>query len=478
MIIKSLYESLVNCLNEARVQRTIDKKLWLSIASTCSRNKSTEAENIKPRSTQTKEQLLPRYVAALLIMKKQCPENEQDIDDIKTFKLVGKRLLQLGCTIDEIKQEYINNGGKLVTNTINVNSQKTTQVNQKLNQEVKKEDQVKVDKTKEVKNEKPKVQKPLPPGIKSYDEVYDFVKRSYNDLYEICSEIYDILDMTYFTLKKSFYKIETPKYKLYFRDVTTDENQKLYYNDKHCVYITWIKIVKTKVVEGTFCILTNNMTINDDPIGNTIQLDDNTVITKQQLYEICLTILAKLRYATQSNYNNPLLPKIKEKTTSFGIFGNKSRDFNSIIDKGEIEKILPFVIKKYNTMKKCNDILELFLYKARMGNRNSGKVLELDEPIYTGKFFNSQETFDLIGYGFKPAAQFIIQFKYDDKYTTQIIYGYEAREYGPPANIASYYTSNKDFSAYRVDMKELQKALWYTIAVLLYYKNNYSNVIK
>jgi len=40
-------------------------------------------------------------------------------------------------------------------------------------------------------------------------------------------------------------------------------------------------------------------------------------------------------------------------------------------------------------MKKCNDILELFLYKARMGNRNSGKVLELDEPIYTGKFFNS-----------------------------------------------------------------------------------------
>ncbi len=477
MIIKSLYESLVNCLNEARVQRTIDKKLWLSIASTCSRNKSTEAENIKPRSTQTKEELLPRYIAALLIMKKQCPENEQDIDDIKTFKFVGKRLLELGCTIDEIKQEYINNGGKLVTNTVNVKPQQTTQVNQKLNQEVKKEDQVKVDKTKEVKKEKPKVQKQLPPGIKSYDEVYDFVKRSYNDLYEICSEIYDILDMTYFTIKKSFYKIEESKYKLYFRDVFTDENQKLYFNDKHCVYITWIKTIKTKVVEGTFCILTNDMTINDEHIGNFIQLDDNTTITKQQLYEICVTILSKLRYATQSNYNNPLLPKVKQKTVSLGIFGNKQRDFNEIINKDEIEKILPFVIKKYKTKKKCNDILETFLYRERMGNTNDGKALEFNEPIYTGEFFNSKKTFDLVGYGFKPSAQFIIRFKHDGNYTTQIIYGYNAREYGPPTYIGTY-GLNTDFSNYRVDMKELQKALWHIIAVLLYYRNNYSNAIK
>ena len=51
MIIKSLYESLLNCINEARVSRTIDKKLWLSIASTCSRNKATEAENVKPRAS-------------------------------------------------------------------------------------------------------------------------------------------------------------------------------------------------------------------------------------------------------------------------------------------------------------------------------------------------------------------------------------------------------------------------------------------
>lgn len=474
MIIKSLYESLLNCLNEARVQRTIDKKLWLSIASTCSRNKATEAENIKPRPTQTKEQLLPRYVAALLIMKKQCPENEEDIDNIKTFKLVGKRLLELGCTIDEIKQEYVNNGGKLVTNAINVNPQQTTQVNQKLNQEVQKDDQVKVDKAKEVKQEKPKIQKQLPQGIKSYDEVYDFVKRSYNDLREICSEIYDILDMTYFTLKKSFYKIENSKYKLYFRDVTTDENQKLYFNDKHCVYITWIKTIKKRVIESTFCILTNNMTINDEPIGNAIQLDDDTIITKQQLYEICITILAKLRYASQSNYNNPLIPKIKEKTTSLGTFGNKSRDFNSIIDKGEFEKILQFVIKKYDTIKKCKDILELLLYKEKMGNKNDGKTLELNDYIYMGHFFNSSRTFRLMGYGYNPSPQFIIKFKYNGNFTTQIIYAYNVSQYAPPAYIGSY----GSYSEQRVDMKEIQNAFWHIIASLLYYRNNYSNVVK
>jgi len=54
MIIKSLYESLQRAINEARVQRTIDNKLWLSVASTISRNRSTEAEFIKPRN-ETKE---------------------------------------------------------------------------------------------------------------------------------------------------------------------------------------------------------------------------------------------------------------------------------------------------------------------------------------------------------------------------------------------------------------------------------------
>lgn len=124
---QKLYESLIagisyaiqKSLNEmARlsVQRTIDKKLWLSVASTCSRNKSTEAENIKPIGT-NKVNLLNRYVAALIIMRKPCPETEDDIDNLKTFKLIGKRYLQLGGTLQEIQDLYDKNIGKSISST-------------------------------------------------------------------------------------------------------------------------------------------------------------------------------------------------------------------------------------------------------------------------------------------------------------------------------------------------------------------------
>jgi len=40
------------------------------------------------------------------------------------------------------------------------------------------------------------------------------------------------------------------------------------------------------------------MTINDEPIGDKIELDDNTFITYSQLYELCQIALAKLSYST------------------------------------------------------------------------------------------------------------------------------------------------------------------------------------
>ena len=119
---QTLYETLISGISYAvqksinemarlAVQRTIDKKLWLSVASTCSRNKSTEAENIRPIGSD-KENLLNRYVAALIIMRKPCPETEDDIDTLKTFKLVAKRYLQLGGTLQEIQDLYNKNTGK------------------------------------------------------------------------------------------------------------------------------------------------------------------------------------------------------------------------------------------------------------------------------------------------------------------------------------------------------------------------------
>ena len=111
----AIYKSL-NEMARLAVQRTIDKKLWLSVASTCSRNKITNAEFIKPGKGD-KDNLLQRYVAALIIMRKRCPQDENDIDSIKTFKLVGHKYLELGGTIEEIQDLYNKNTGKSSSNT-------------------------------------------------------------------------------------------------------------------------------------------------------------------------------------------------------------------------------------------------------------------------------------------------------------------------------------------------------------------------
>lgn len=93
--------------------RTIDRKLWLSVQSIISRNKSTEAEFIKPMKKLNKDDLLNRYVAALLIMRKPCPKNEKDIEDLKTLKLFAEKALELGATINDIQNLYdINAGNK------------------------------------------------------------------------------------------------------------------------------------------------------------------------------------------------------------------------------------------------------------------------------------------------------------------------------------------------------------------------------
>ncbi|MBO6272003.1 hypothetical protein J6O48_04405 [bacterium] len=50
----------------------------------------------------TKDDLLQRYVAALLITKKPCPKNLNDIEKLKTFKLFAQKALELGATINDI----------------------------------------------------------------------------------------------------------------------------------------------------------------------------------------------------------------------------------------------------------------------------------------------------------------------------------------------------------------------------------------
>ncbi len=118
----SLYKELVenisfaikSSLNEMAKKidhRTVDRKLWLSVASVCSRNKETECEFIKPMKKLSKQDLLDRYVVGLIILKKPCPKSVNDIEKLKSFKLLGLRAIELGATIDEIKELYNINSG-------------------------------------------------------------------------------------------------------------------------------------------------------------------------------------------------------------------------------------------------------------------------------------------------------------------------------------------------------------------------------
>ena len=63
----------------------------------------TECEFVKPMKKLTKNDLIERYVAALIIMKKPCPKTKRDMDKIKVFDLFGHRILDLGGTISEIQ---------------------------------------------------------------------------------------------------------------------------------------------------------------------------------------------------------------------------------------------------------------------------------------------------------------------------------------------------------------------------------------
>jgi hypothetical protein len=66
-------------------------------------------------------------------MKKQCPNDINDFDKIKTFKLIAKKFIELGGTIDDIKNLYVQNGGSGVSVTIPASNNLVNYLNQDLN---------------------------------------------------------------------------------------------------------------------------------------------------------------------------------------------------------------------------------------------------------------------------------------------------------------------------------------------------------
>ena len=98
-------------INEARIQRTIDPKIWATMSSASSKNRANGAVDVKPMRRDDSEVLLQKYVAGLLTIKAECPATEADIDTIGSYKLIGHAALNAGVSLERIQKLYVENGG-------------------------------------------------------------------------------------------------------------------------------------------------------------------------------------------------------------------------------------------------------------------------------------------------------------------------------------------------------------------------------
>ena len=112
--------NLLNRLNEA-VNRTIDAKLWKSIASSCSsKYKNNLGVTAEPKGT--RDELLQRFIAGLIILKQDCPQTEKDMRDCPAFTRWANKLLDMGVTMGEVHKLWNENCVKLAKVDTKINS--------------------------------------------------------------------------------------------------------------------------------------------------------------------------------------------------------------------------------------------------------------------------------------------------------------------------------------------------------------------
>lgn len=98
-------------INEARIQRTIDSKIWASMSSASSKNRANGAVDVKPMRRDDANVLLQKYVAGLLTIKAECPATVTDIEKIGSYKLIGQAAIDAGVSLSQIQKLYVENGG-------------------------------------------------------------------------------------------------------------------------------------------------------------------------------------------------------------------------------------------------------------------------------------------------------------------------------------------------------------------------------
>lgn len=99
----------MNEMARSVVKRTINPKSMANVRDAASRRNFDEnwATEIKPLAKFDDVELLHRYVAALLVFHKECPQTEEDIDNIGIFKNYAHALIDEGSgTLEDIQTLY------------------------------------------------------------------------------------------------------------------------------------------------------------------------------------------------------------------------------------------------------------------------------------------------------------------------------------------------------------------------------------
>ena len=94
------------------VNRTVNPKSYANVRDAIARRNYDEdwASSVRPLSKFDAVELLHRYVSALLIFGKECPQTEDEIDEIGVFAEYAHKFIdEMGGTLDDIKTLYEKN---------------------------------------------------------------------------------------------------------------------------------------------------------------------------------------------------------------------------------------------------------------------------------------------------------------------------------------------------------------------------------
>ena len=158
----------------------------------------------------------------------------------------------------------------------------------------------------------------IPEGIQSYNDMINYVNKTYRSLSDICPAILDILETTNFELLKSYYKVKIGNNMVYFDRAYTEDDIRIYQHGKRNIQIrlVYVNLKKSgKLSKTTYTIYTDKQSNILNPElkqKSDIQIGE-VIIPFNEMFKVCKTILAKLLYIAQGEFQDPVNGKNKNK---------------------------------------------------------------------------------------------------------------------------------------------------------------------